>query len=190
MIGTALLFDLLPILTVIVVFAVMVIFVTDNSVVENTINCRNAIADLNEIRMTRPNGVMFATYFVSASLNGCPSAAWNYSEITAMSTFVFIMSPLLYMFTSIISTSIAYILFTIWFFFKKVNMWSVSKMSRLFTTLVTLLIENIPLVDLLPGTTLMVWRHVKTTQAEDKMKQVTAKNSAQQSGSRRNVRYS
>jgi hypothetical protein len=33
-----------------------------------------------------------------------------------------------------------------------------------------MIVEEIPLLDLLPGTTIMVWRHVKMSQVEDKIK--------------------
>jgi len=81
-----------------------------------------------------------------------------------------IMGSTLYSIVSWISTAIAYTLFTVWFWVKGVRIWSFSRASRILVNMMTIIIEMIPLLDLLPGTTVMVWRHVKVSQTEDKAK--------------------
>lgn len=69
-----------------------------------------------------------------------------------------------------VSSVLGYIFFTIWFFFKGVYIWSFDKSTKVLINIVTFLIEMFPGLDLLPGTTFMVWRHVKISQKQDKDK--------------------
>ncbi len=80
------------------------------------------------------------------------------------------LGPVIYTLGSWVSTFFAYIFFTIWFLFRGVFIWSFTSPSRLAITTTTLVIENIPVVDLLPGTTFMVWRHIKKSRTEDDKK--------------------
>jgi hypothetical protein len=72
---------------------------------------------------------------------------------------------------SFIATFCAYIIFTIWFFTKGVNIWSFNSAERVGINMVSGLIEFIPILNLLPGITMMVWRHIKISQKEDQAKE-------------------
>lgn len=80
------------------------------------------------------------------------------------------VGPLLYTVASFLSIFFGYLLFTFWFMFKGVNMWSFRSMQRVIVNLTAAVVELIPLVNLLPGISLMVWRHVKLSQMEDRVK--------------------
>ncbi len=82
----------------------------------------------------------------------------------------FFVGPIIYTAVSFISTFVAYTLFFFWFGFKGVNMWSFRNEKRILTNIGTFIIENIPVVDLLPGTTFMVWMHIKLSRNEDVVK--------------------
>lgn len=75
--------------------------------------------------------------------------------------------PLLYVIGSFITLVFGYFSFTIWFLFKGVNIWSFNSVQRVLVNAIAVAVESIPILNMLPGITLMVWRHVKVTQAED-----------------------
>ncbi len=83
----------------------------------------------------------------------------------------FFIAPIIYVAGSYIGLFLGYIFFTFWFMFKGVYMWSFSNSKRVIVNIISIAVESIPLLNLLPGITLMVLRHVKISQAEDKLKE-------------------
>lgn len=77
------------------------------------------------------------------------------------------IGPTLYVFGSYLSSITAYIFLSLWFLLKGVNIWSFSNTKKVITNVSSIIVENIPVLNLLPGITLMVWRHVKISQMED-----------------------
>jgi len=100
-----------------------------------------------------------------------------------------LMGPAIYVAVSFISSILAYCLFTIWFASRKINIWSFSKPGKLLTTLMTLVMENITLIDLLPGTTILVWRHVKVSRIEDRVSNKEAQSRLATKEARASRRY-
>lgn len=103
---------------------------------------------------------------------------WNRSQVvyktgaysaTAILELIFI-GPLIYTIGSFVATIFAFLVFIPWFYLKGVNMLSFSKSSRILANGLSALIESVPVLNLLPGITFMVWRHIKITQMEDKIK--------------------
>lgn len=155
MIFTAVVFDLIPIF--VLVITVSGAFLLLSQAVD-VADLANDVSKCSWWKATTWWGIMNCDEVVKVAAFGGTSI-----------TLGIVIGPLLYTAASFVSTFFAYLLFTVWFFFKGVNIWSFSEMKKIFTTITTLVIENIPLVDLLPGTTIMVWRQVKMTQTEDKI---------------------
>ena len=81
-----------------------------------------------------------------------------------------IFGPPLYMIGSFVASILAYLFFTIWFFIKGVNIWTFGSAQRVLVNMGSIIVEHIPGLDLLPGITFMVWRHVVISRAEDTLK--------------------
>lgn len=158
MIGIGLLFDLLPILIILVLFMVGIYFIVTTSGLTELADVATTISD--------PDAGFWEK--TAAKTKG----AWigfrvGFETILATAFGVFFFLPLLYTLTSFMSVFIGYLLFTFWFMFRGVYIWSFSNPKKILVTLTTAILETIPLVNLLPGITIMVWRHVKYTQMED-----------------------
>lgn len=82
----------------------------------------------------------------------------------------FFIAPTLYVFGSYAASITAFLFFTLWFLFRGVYIWSFGNSKKVVVNLFSVVVENIPLVNLLPGISLMVWRHVRIAQMEDKKK--------------------
>lgn len=83
----------------------------------------------------------------------------------------FFFGPFIYVVASFIASTLAYIFFTFWFLAKGVNIWAFGSFQRTLVNLSTIIVENVPIVDLFPGITVMVWRHITISRAEDKLKE-------------------
>jgi hypothetical protein len=81
-----------------------------------------------------------------------------------------IAGPIIYTIGSFVATICGYLFFTFWFLFKGVNIWSFSSTKRVIWNGITGFIETVPILNMLPGTTLMVWKHISITNAEDMLK--------------------
>lgn len=79
------------------------------------------------------------------------------------------VGPLLYAMVSLAVSILTVLIFSFWFLMHRVNMWAF-KTNRIAVNLISIIVELIPGLDLLPGTTFMVWRHIKISEAEDKKK--------------------
>ena len=88
-------------------------------------------------------------------------------------TAVFI-GPLLYMVGSLISSVMYLMVFSLWFAFYGVHIWSFTKAKKLFINLITLVVESIPGPDMLPTITIMVFTHIKVSRAEDRVAHIEA----------------
>jgi len=148
MVGIALIFDLIPIL--LIVIAIVLVFYAFSSGIGEDVQ---DLANSNNILTRTKNKTEIAT---QAVVGGTATFA----------TGIF-LGPILYTIGSFLSVSIGYSLFTLWFYFKGVSIWSFSKPKRALTTALSMAVESIPILNLLPGMTFMVWRHVKLTQIED-----------------------
>lgn len=97
--------------------------------------------------------------------------------VSSVGAGVFV-GPALYVFGSYLSVFTAYLFFTLWFLFKGVNIWSFSNTKRVLVNISSMVVENVPGLNLLPGITVMVWRHVKMSQMEDRVENASALQSA------------
>ncbi len=167
MIGIGLLFDLLPILVLGVIFLIGIYFIMTTPGLSNLANDYAAISDSE---MRNSDKTIWEKVWLPTK------GMWNIGKTTvtgglkallATAFGVFFILPLLYTITSFLSLFIGYLFFTFWFMFKGVYIWSFSKPKKILVTLTTAFLETIPFVNLLPGITIMVWRHVKYTQMED-----------------------
>ncbi len=81
---------------------------------------------------------------------------------------LFFAGPILYAVVSMMVSLIAGLFFTLVFFFGyHVNIWEM-RSNRLMVNLFTGLIEVIPVLNLLPGVTVMVWSHATISQKTDR----------------------
>ncbi len=91
----------------------------------------------------------------------------------------FIVGPMLYFIGSLLSIFLAFFVFLAWFGVRKVFVLS-PKPGRLVANLLTLIIECLPIFNILPGITFAVWRHVRISQKEDETKHRQQMNKRQQ----------
>jgi len=82
----------------------------------------------------------------------------------------FLFGPFIYMIGSLVASTLAYFVFIIWFYIKGVNILTFSSAQRVLVNIGSIIVEHIPGLDLLPGITFMVWRHVVISRAEDALK--------------------
>ena len=170
MMGVGVFFDLFP-LIVLAVAAYLLFQAFSSWAVEDYVYHSGKAADWCAYSVTHPYNLIAKErcfHHKTRARNSLYYAGGIFA-ITGGTASVFV-GPIIYTAASFLSTITAYLCFTFWFLSKRVYMWSFSKPERVFVNMVTLVIENVPLLDILPGTTLMVWRHVKISQMEDKNK--------------------
>lgn len=86
--------------------------------------------------------------------------------VAAAGGVMFVVGPFLYVGISVFISIVTVLVYSFWFALHHVNMWAF-RSKRLTTNLVAAIVENVPLLNLLPGTTFMVWRHIKISDMED-----------------------
>lgn len=167
MIGIGLLFDLLPVLILLVVFVTGIYFIVTTSGLTELADDIAAVSD-SELRNSDAGNWEKVIRPISGWWGiGKAAATVGLGTILGTVVGVFFILPMLYTITSFMSVFVGYLFFTFWFMFNGVYIWSFSKPKKILVTLTTAFLETIPLVNLLPGITVMVWRHVKYTQMED-----------------------
>ncbi len=173
MIAVALFFDLLPIIAL-----GIAIYISYNALSETMIGKSfntQMEADKWCAELNNPDNGWLYTRYVAFKCGEGYAQARDQLRVGAIGVALtgvgaIFIGPLIYETISFISTILAYLLFTFWFLFNGVNIWSFSKPKKVFLNLITIIVEEIPILDLLPGTTFMVWRHIKMSQTEDKIK--------------------
>jgi hypothetical protein len=178
MVAIAVFFDLLPIIALgVMLYILFQAVVTGDvgSALEHYSAAERAAERSFEADDSTLSGVL-EEIFIHDNVNAYHKLAATYYGAKVIigasgaSVIAFFIGPLIYEIVSFSSTIVAYLLFTLWFLFKKVNIWSFTKPKKVFLNLITMIVEEIPILDLLPGTTIMVWRHVKMSQVEDTIK--------------------
>lgn len=151
MVLIAIFFDLLPIIFIFISIALIAYALSDG--------IGEDIVDLAQ-----------SGNFITEWKNKAEIAAQAAAGATASLAVLIFLGPALYTIGSFISVFFGYIFFTVWFFMKGVNIWSFDSTERVGVNLLAGIIELIPMINILPGITVMVWRHVKISQKEDRVK--------------------
>lgn len=174
MIAVGIIFDLLPILSILIM--VFVVFqLTGGTMIGKSFQTASE-AEKWCAELRDPNTGFWRTRIAAFYCgNGSAHAREQFSygiigAVLSDSLVLFFLGPIIYTATSIISTFMAYLLFFFWFGFKRVNMWSFNNEKRILINFGTFIVENIPGLDLLPGTTFMVWVHIRLSRNEDEEK--------------------
>ena len=172
MLAMGVFFDLLPVILIFVAVGLVIMLLGDTGV---TASHAVVAAELCE---STP------WYYVFDKAGACivknaASVEVVVSLFLGGATAIF-LGPFIYTFGSFLSTILAYFFFTVWFYMKGVHMWTFTKGQRVLVNLCTVVVETIPLLNLLPGITFMVWRHVAISQAEDAIKDSELQNKAAQ----------
>lgn len=167
MIGVAILFDLLPLMLLIVVVVFMMYSATGNMAED--------LSNIAKANQAAQNGTAHGFWGWLAvktiyGIGGARVAVKAGAALFAGGLGAIILGPIVYTIGSFFASTFAYIIFTVWFFVKGVNIWSFSSTERVLVNMSAIIVENIPLLDLLPGITFMAWRHVKISRAEDTIK--------------------
>lgn len=144
MIGTAFLFDFFPI--IVLVIAIVIIFTQIGGACAGV---KGAFGGLVGIAMKSTKcGVSLL-----AAAGG--SVAMMY------------VGPAIYAGLAYASKAIAFGMFFLWFWFLGWNMWAF-KAKNLTINMTAFVIESLPIIELIPAITIMVWRHITLSRAADK----------------------
>jgi len=174
MIAFGILFDLFPLLLVVGV-AVFVMYSLGGmeNVGKGTANIQaaNELAQQENTTGSAEEALTGAGIGLIGAAQAGSGAAQAAVGILAGGATVFFIGPLIYVIGSFITSTIAYFFFTIWFFMKGVNIWSFGSVERMTVNVCTFVVEHVPILDLLPGITFMVWRHVEVSRIEDTLKE-------------------
>jgi hypothetical protein len=179
MVFVALFFDFLALLACVLLIMLMLYYIGSNFNFEFEARMLNEAAE----NVSDGGGCIGDQCDTRAAI-AVGSAAYKLAKAAATGAggigILFLLIPLVYTAVSFISTLLAYFVFTIWFFLKGVNMWSFTNAQRVGINLLSGIIEFLPLVNLLPAITVMVWRHVKISQVEDRIKEADQAKKIQQ----------
>jgi hypothetical protein len=122
--------------------------------------------------------MLFATFHGTVPEDNVETAWWNaYAHLKEaaksfgnMATGAFtaaagilILAPATYFLASLLVPVFAFLLFLFWFLMKRVNPFSIT--GALF-----MMLETLPMVNLLPAITLVVWRRVRASRREDEVR--------------------
>ena len=157
-------FDLLPIILVLVVIF-FVISQVGGGIVEEAASYAEAGQQIEEGGVW--NTVHGYVWKVVAGSRVLVQVGW---KALVGGTAALFFGPFLYIIGSFIASTLAYFFFTFWFFMKGVNIWTFGSAQRVLVNVTSIIVEHIPGLDLLPGITFMVWRHVVISRAEDALK--------------------
>jgi len=194
-------FDLLPILALLVGGAFIFQAVTNNGVIGGAISGAQKNQTYHEKALEEANKkeykewwhFMYNSQLWQERFNAKSNIKTDKAiTTTAVATGLFlsgtatiVAGPFIYMIMSFVGAFIAYTLFTLWFLMRKINIWSLSKPTRLLTTILSTIPESIPIINILvPGITVMVWSHIKVSRIEDAKKLAEAQASVLNRGSR------
>ena len=171
MIAVGVLFDLMPMLLIAIMMLVTFNLFGSNWAVNDYIYHSNKASEWCAYSKAHPYNI-FAKERCFHHTRRAKNSTYYAGGILAFQTggaglVGLFVGPIIYTAGSFISTFMAYLLFFFWFGFKRVNMWSFKNEKRILTNIGTSIIEGIPVLNLLPGITLMVWIHIKLSQNED-----------------------
>ena len=156
MLAVGILFDLLPLFLIIgtSVFVFKLLGDASAKAASNVAACFNP-ATLTDLW----NCAMFASSPVTElSKIALASGAAAFTAVT--------LGPIMYAIGSFTSTLLALFVFLVWFLVKRVNPFSPTA-KRMLTNLLTMIVESIPLLNILPGITFAVSRHIRISRMED-----------------------
>jgi hypothetical protein len=164
MVFVAVFFDFLALLTVLLTIMLMIYYVGSNFGYEMGLVNEVTEEVSSDFPMTMEGAGGVASKLAVAGVSATAKAALGIGSL-------FFIIPIFYTVISLLSTLLAYFVFTIWFLLKGVNMWSFDNGQRVGINLVSGIIELVPILNILPAITVMVWRHVKISQKEDQVKE-------------------
>lgn len=110
--------------------------------------------------------VFFLFFYSIANVGWVEKVGFLLLGATALGSFL-LLSPLLFFLFTYINVAIAYILFFAWFFLNGINIFSLEKPKKMFVTSSSLVFEAIPILNLLPGITAMVFLNIRMARRED-----------------------
>lgn len=150
LLSVAFIFDLLPILVLIVAAVFLLLGLGDIS------SCIQASS---------------ASYFSLTKYTSGAACAYSLATGAAGAVALLFIGPAVYAFLQVLMSFLGLLVFWGWFAFLGVNIWSFKK-GRMLTSALAGVIELIPFLGILPGTTLLVLRHIMITRTEDKLRAV------------------
>lgn len=156
MVFVGLLFDMLPLLLIIVVMA-FIFSGLNNSVTE-------AACDDNAITRFL-NTPVWDWGEKGDVMTVCEGATLASAGVAFIGGGI-IMGPALYAIGSIISVFLAFVVFLMWFGSKGVFVLSLSS-GRIMINMFTFVVESVPVLNIIPTITFATWRHVHITQKKD-----------------------
>jgi hypothetical protein len=165
MIAVAILFDFIPLIMIIAAIGVSAYFVGGFNTAEEVANSRAGDAAIQQGGFWNTVG----GYAVKGVAGTIGTAKVTKAVVAGGVVGIFI-GPIIYTVGSYLSIIFGYLIFTFWFLFKGVNMWSFNSMQKVLVNLSAFIVELVPGVNILPGISIMVWRHVKLSQLEDREK--------------------
>ena len=158
MLITAVFFDFLPLLLMVVAFSFIV----------------SAAAGLNEADIARIVACSEAKASSGSWVNAkCATASWSFAKVglavgvAGISTVA--LGPLIYLIGSFFATLISFLVFLVWFLIKGVFVFALTP-RRVAANLTVFIIESLPIVNILPGHTMGVAMHIRQTRIEDERK--------------------
>lgn len=170
MIGIAAIFDLIPILLLLIVAFLVIADISPDYSDENTnIALANKAAAV-ENPQDGWTGIAVGAIKMIANVRKAGKTVIAAGEFLLFGAAGLVLGPIIYTIGSFIATALAYIVFIIWFYMKGVNVLTFSSGERVLVNLMSVVIEYIPIVNLFPSITIGVWRHIKVSQVEDKIK--------------------
>ena len=169
----AVIFDLLPLLLIVGAVAVTFVMLGGSACLTEGISSDvmagakwaqergwgatgQAVAGLSNIKVIRWDGL-------GSTFSGVRCIA---SGGLAVGSGIF-LGPAIYFLGSIVATVLSFIVFYLWFSARRVFIFSF-RSRRVIANSLALITKSLPLINLLPGTTVAVMMHIRQTRAEDR----------------------